>query len=135
MPEVVIRYVAGQLGMGNWTSVKPYGDRQQTPYEHAWEIRDLLEYREGLLRPGPVPGAALYRDPRPCRAGDGRPGDLRGHRRPAERPYRYPGPAPVSADQAAPAEPGMIPLTIRRSAACSQPVSSGRTRPDTLRTG
>jgi hypothetical protein len=29
---------AGQLGLGNWTSVKPYGDRQQTPYEHAWEI-------------------------------------------------------------------------------------------------
>jgi hypothetical protein len=37
-----------------------YGDRQQTPHEHAWEIRDLLEYREGLLRPGPVPGLALH---------------------------------------------------------------------------
>ena len=45
VPEVVIRYVAGQLGIGNWTSVKLYGDRQQTPYEHAWEIRDLLGYR------------------------------------------------------------------------------------------
>ena len=38
VPEVVIRYVAGQLGIGNWTSVKPYRDPQQTPYEHAWEI-------------------------------------------------------------------------------------------------
>ena len=47
-----------------------------------------------VSRPGPVPGPAVHRDPRPCRAGDGCPGDLRGHRRPAERPYRYPGPAP-----------------------------------------
>jgi hypothetical protein len=31
VPEVVIRYVAEQLGIGNWTSVKLYGDRQQTP--------------------------------------------------------------------------------------------------------
>jgi hypothetical protein len=44
-------------------------------------------------------------------------------------------PPPVTPDQAPPAEPGMIPLTIRRSAACSQPVSSNRTRPDTPRTG
>jgi hypothetical protein len=40
-----------------------------------------------------------------------------------------------AAEIAAPAEPGMIPLTIRRSAACSQPVSSGRTRPDAPRAG
>jgi TnpA family transposase len=46
VPEVVVRYVAGQLGIGDWTSVKLYGDRQQTPYEHAWEIRDLLGYRD-----------------------------------------------------------------------------------------
>ena len=30
VPEVVIRYVAEQLGIGNWTSVKLYGDQLQT---------------------------------------------------------------------------------------------------------
>jgi hypothetical protein len=39
-----------------------YGDRQQTPHEHAWEIRDLLEYREGLLRPICGVTAALLKD-------------------------------------------------------------------------
>ena len=38
--------MAEQLGIESWTSVKLYGDRQQTPYEHAWEIRDLLGYRD-----------------------------------------------------------------------------------------
>ena len=42
----MIRYVAEQLGIDDWTCVKLYGDRLQTPYEHAWEIRDLLGYRE-----------------------------------------------------------------------------------------
>ena len=46
VPEVAARYVAGQLGAGDWTAVKLYGDRVQTPYEHAWEIRDLLGSRE-----------------------------------------------------------------------------------------
>ncbi|MDP9843371.1 Tn3 family transposase [Streptosporangium lutulentum] len=46
VPEVVVRYVAEQLGIEDWSSVKLYGDRQQTPYEHAWQIRDSLEYRE-----------------------------------------------------------------------------------------
>ena len=46
-----------------------------------------------LLRPGPVPGQALYRDPAAHRAGHGRPRDLRDHRRPAHGPHRRPAPA------------------------------------------
>src|SRR6516164_693715 len=38
--------------------------------------------------------ARLYRDCPPHRAGDGRPGHLRHHRRPAQRPHRHPGTAP-----------------------------------------
>ena len=29
-----------------WSSVKLYPERLQTQYEHAWEIRDLLGYRD-----------------------------------------------------------------------------------------
>lgn len=31
VPEVVIRYAAEQLGIEDWTAVKQYGDRWQTP--------------------------------------------------------------------------------------------------------
>lgn len=54
VPEVVVRYVAEQLGTEEWTVVKRYGDRQQPPYEHAWEIRDLLGYREFAAAEGEV---------------------------------------------------------------------------------
>jgi hypothetical protein len=60
VPEVVVRYVAEQLGTEEWTAVKRYGDRQQTPYEHAWEIRDLL--LPGVRRGGGR-GGRLYRLP------------------------------------------------------------------------
>ena len=46
VPEVVIRYAAEQLGIEDWTAVKQYGDRPQTPYDHATQIRKLLGYRE-----------------------------------------------------------------------------------------
>ncbi|MEU7458695.1 DUF4158 domain-containing protein [Streptosporangium roseum] len=46
VPEVVIRYVAEQLGIEDWTVVKRYGDRWQTPYDHAAQIRKLLKCRE-----------------------------------------------------------------------------------------
>jgi hypothetical protein len=46
VPEVVIRYVAEQLGIADWTAVKQYGDRPATPYDHATQIRKLLGYRE-----------------------------------------------------------------------------------------
>ena len=72
-----------------------------------------IRVRQGLLRPGPVPGTALHRDPPPHRAGHGRPGHLRRHRRPAERPAPAPRPRhPSRPDQPPPADPGMIPLTV-----------------------
>ncbi|WP_239342236.1 DUF4158 domain-containing protein [Frankia sp. CiP3] len=46
VPEVVIRYMAEQLGIADWSCAKLYPERQQTKYEHAWEIRDLLGYRD-----------------------------------------------------------------------------------------
>ena len=46
VPEVVIRHVAEQLGTEDQVAVKRYGDRPQTPYDHAAEIRELLGYRE-----------------------------------------------------------------------------------------
>jgi hypothetical protein len=45
VPEVVIRYMAEQLGIADWSCAKLYPERLQTQYEHAWEIRDLLGYR------------------------------------------------------------------------------------------
>ncbi len=55
---------------------------------------------------------AVRRDPPPHSAGDARPGDLRGRRRPAQGPHRYPDPAPVTPDQAPPPDLGQIPLTV-----------------------
>jgi len=37
-----------------WTAVKQYGDRPQTPYDHAAQIRDLLGYREFSAAGGEV---------------------------------------------------------------------------------
>ncbi len=59
--------------------------------------RRRFRVQQGLLRPRPVPGPAVHRDHPPRRAGDGRPGDLRRHRRLAEGPHRYPGAAPGQA--------------------------------------
>ena len=68
--------------------------------------RGELRVREGLLRPGPVPGPALHRDPAAHRAGHGRPRGLRRHRRPAQGPHRRPGTAARQAGrQAARATP------------------------------
>jgi hypothetical protein len=46
VPQVVIGYVAEQLGIDDPACVKLYPERLQTQYEHAWEIRDLLGYRD-----------------------------------------------------------------------------------------
>jgi hypothetical protein len=46
VPEVVILYMAEQLGIADWSCAKLYPGRLQTKYEHAWEIRDLLGYRD-----------------------------------------------------------------------------------------
>jgi hypothetical protein len=46
VPQVVVDYVAEQLGIIGAAAVKLYGDRPQTPYEHAAQIRSMLSYRE-----------------------------------------------------------------------------------------
>ena len=56
--------------------------------------RRRFRIQQGLLRPRPVPGPAVHRDHPPRRAGHGRPGHLRRHRRTPARPHRYPGAAP-----------------------------------------
>jgi hypothetical protein len=35
-----VEFLADQLAIGDASCVKKYGQRSQTPYEHAWEIRD-----------------------------------------------------------------------------------------------
>ncbi len=57
VPEVVIRYAAEQVGVREWTAVRQYGDRPQTPYDHAARIRDLLGYREFSAAEGSWPGS------------------------------------------------------------------------------
>jgi hypothetical protein len=46
VPWVVVDYAAEQLGIDDPSCVKDYSERTQTQYEHAWEIRDLLEFRD-----------------------------------------------------------------------------------------
>lgn len=45
VPASVVAFVAGQLGE-DAEDFAGYGARQQTPYEHAWEIRDAYGYRD-----------------------------------------------------------------------------------------
>jgi len=45
IPVSVVAFVAGQLGE-DAEHFAGYGARQQTPYEHAWEIRDACGYRD-----------------------------------------------------------------------------------------
>jgi hypothetical protein len=40
-----VEFLADQLAIGDTSSVKKYVQRSQTPYEHAWEIRDRYGYR------------------------------------------------------------------------------------------
>ena len=67
----------------------------------AMASRRRFRIQQGLLRARPVPGPALHRDRPPRRAGDGRPGHLRHHRRPGQGPHRHPGAAPGPARPAA----------------------------------
>ena len=46
MPWVVVDYAAEQLGIDDPSCIKQYAERVPTRYEHAWEIRDLLEFRD-----------------------------------------------------------------------------------------
>lgn len=44
VPPETVAFVAEQLGLDP-AHLADYGQRQQTVYEHAWEIRELLDYR------------------------------------------------------------------------------------------
>ncbi|WP_344315970.1 DUF4158 domain-containing protein [Acrocarpospora pleiomorpha] len=45
VPPGVVAFVADQLALDP-SDFAGYGQRQQTVYEHAWEIRELLGYRD-----------------------------------------------------------------------------------------
>ncbi|GAA0838223.1 hypothetical protein GCM10009525_47670 [Streptosporangium amethystogenes subsp. fukuiense] len=45
VPPEAVAFVAEQLGLDP-AHLADYGHRQQTVYEHAWEIRELLDYRD-----------------------------------------------------------------------------------------
>jgi hypothetical protein len=46
VPRVVVDYAAEQLGIDDPSCIKQYAERVPTRYEHAWEIRDLLKFRD-----------------------------------------------------------------------------------------
>jgi len=45
VPWPAVEFLAKQLAIGDASCVKKYVQRSQTPYEHAWEIRDRYGYR------------------------------------------------------------------------------------------
>ncbi len=45
LPWPAVEFLAEQLAIGDASCVKKYVQRPQTPYEHAWEIRDQCGYR------------------------------------------------------------------------------------------
>src|SRR5664279_3657289 len=45
VPWPAVEFLAEQLAIGDASCVKKYGQRPQTPYEHAWEIRDQYGYQ------------------------------------------------------------------------------------------
>jgi hypothetical protein len=45
VPWPMVDYLAGQLGIGDPSQVKKYGERPKTGYEHAWMIRDAYGYQ------------------------------------------------------------------------------------------
>jgi hypothetical protein len=42
----VVEYVARQLDVADPSVVKRYTERQQTAYEHSWEIQAAYGYRD-----------------------------------------------------------------------------------------
>lgn len=46
VPSPAVEYVAGQLDIEDPSVVKRYTERQQTAYEHSWEIRRAYGYRD-----------------------------------------------------------------------------------------
>ena len=98
----------------------------------ALASRGKLRARQGLLRPGPVPGPPLHRGPAAHRPGHGRLRDLRRHRRPATRPHRHPGPAACRAGRRAAGRPRPHPAVSPRDQATArrraQPSATTRPR-------
>ena len=45
VPWLAVEFLAEELEIGDASCVKKYAQRPQTPYEHAWEIRDRYGYR------------------------------------------------------------------------------------------
>ncbi len=45
VPWPAVEFLAEQIEIGDASCVKKYVQRPQTPYEHAWEIRDRYGYR------------------------------------------------------------------------------------------
>jgi hypothetical protein len=46
VPWSAVEYVGGQLDIADPSVVKRYTERQQTAYEHSWEIRSAYGYRD-----------------------------------------------------------------------------------------
>src|SRR4051794_2458037 len=46
VPWSAVEYVASQLDIADPSTVKRYTERQQTAYEHSWEIRTAYGYRD-----------------------------------------------------------------------------------------
>lgn len=46
VPWSAVEYVASQLEIADPSVVKRYTERQQTAYEHSWEIRAAYGYRD-----------------------------------------------------------------------------------------
>ena len=45
VPEVVVDFVAAQLGIVDGSVLGSYAERSKTPYEHCWEIARVYGYR------------------------------------------------------------------------------------------
>jgi hypothetical protein len=85
----------------------------------ALACRRRFRVRKGLLRARPIPGPPLHRDRPAHRAGHGRPGHLRRHRRPAPPPHRHPGARPSTPEPAPARRPGDDPAHRAGNRACS----------------
>ncbi|MFF4779183.1 DUF4158 domain-containing protein [Microtetraspora fusca] len=46
VPDAVVEYLASQLGITDVGLVKEYGAREKTRFEHMWELRAELGYRD-----------------------------------------------------------------------------------------
>ncbi|MDP9393795.1 MAG: DUF4158 domain-containing protein [Actinomycetota bacterium] len=46
VPWPVVEYLSRQLGIGDVSLVKAYTEREKTPLEHSWEIRQAFAFRD-----------------------------------------------------------------------------------------